>query len=529
MMAKDSKLFNIGDKLIVNVHIKAVGVVSALTFNDSILGITTDRYISREFRISTDDIFYSEWLNLNPENLLAESGKIEDGVSGILTDHEIIIQVRYTRLGVDTTGAVEFVNINFNGTFSEYEFKNPTVDNSIFKNVIGENETRSFELNIFKKLYFRGIVPQYITRGENQDNKEDKDYISLSRAISKFFAMFIKFFKGYEKFDTNIELLREYLRQMGMYFDESNITLEELQYLANNFYDEIRKRGTNMIFKYKGDFLTNNSIVPVDGEFIRLLRNKKNDELLYDNIPMKSIGWNMMNSSPMYRGTPDGGNFNKTKNDIKEFSLSKFQTFTSDAYKVDANIDYEISFQFKVDNGTNIDMINFGVEGYDTLNNKLSDSFVTPNGASITNNFIVEPLSKFVNETWYTVRGIIHAYSTANVEEIYTNIGMGNNLYFNNKFVKYIRPKIILQTSGSAVVDVKDYKIKPLIFGSNILPLKNGKEVSNSMGFIQAPKIFYMYVKNNNNSLSEVEITDIIEKYLLPYNMNNMFVFINNY
>ena len=65
--------------------------------------------------------------------------------------------------------------------------------------------------------------------------------------------------------------------------------------------------------------------------------------------------------------------------------------------------------------------------------------------------------------------------------------------------------------------------------GTNILPLKNGEENSHSLGFIQSSRIFYSYVRNNNNSQSKDEITDIIEKYLLPYNVTDIFVFMSNY
>lgn len=64
--------------------------------------------------------------------------------------------------------------------------------------------------------------------------------------------MFIRFFKRFEDFRTDFDLMREQVRQYGIYFDESNITLAELQYLAQHLYDQIRQRGTEMIFKRKG-------------------------------------------------------------------------------------------------------------------------------------------------------------------------------------------------------------------------------------------------------------------------------------
>ena len=110
-----------------------------------------------------------------------------------------------------------------------------------------------------------------------------------------------------------------------------------------------------------------------------------------------------------------------------------------------------------------------------------------------------------------------------------TNIGFGTNLDFNNSFVKYILPKIQISSTEKTEVAIWDYKIRPLVRGTNILPLKDGTINSHSLGFIQSSRIFYAYVRNNNNSQSQDEITDIIEKYLLPFNVTDIFVFMSNY
>ena len=55
---------------------------------------------------------------------------------------------------------------------------------------------------------------------------------------------------------------------------------------------------------------------------------------------------------------------------------------------------------------------------------------------------------------------------------------------------------------------------------------RNGNPAnSHSLGFVQARDFMYTYARNNNNSLSQEEITDIIEKYLYPYGKTDMFVF----
>lgn len=556
---KDNFLNNIGDILIVKINSEISGKVIFTGYDETIIGETNDRTLNREFRISVNDIFWTDWLPLNDENLSSRYYESE---------YLLQIEIRYTRTGVDNTGVIEFQDIQLIGSVDElyYNEKIPTILSSIFSNIINRKELKQVENNLFKKLYHRGILPNYIIRGENIDETEDKDFIALFSSISKFFGMLISFFKRFENLRNDFDLIREYLRQYGIYFDESNTTLEDLQYLAQHFYDEIRKRGTEMIFKRKGESLLNEKIVPVDGEFLRLLRNKESDELVYENIPLERIGWCLGNSSPLYKGTSNSNNLNKTREDTEDFqkisnyvisnignSLVSFgdleskkvlnfscqdgicglgrysieQDVSDKVYTIDSKLDYEITFAFKKVSGANNSKILFGVEGFDSMKNKLTDAFISSDGNSVSEIFIEEKLTNFRNDSWYFVRGIIHSYSSI-ILESKTNIGFGTNLYFNNPFVKYILPKIqLISDNNISEINIWNYKIRPLIRGTNILSLKNGSINSHSLGFIQSSNIFYTYVRNNNNSQSESEITNIIEKYLYPFNVTNIFVMLH--
>lgn len=561
---KDNILNAIGDVLLIDVKPQITGRVHLTDFSDVVEGVTATRTVEKEFRVSPDGVFWNDWQELNAANLSS---------SEYIVDSSLTIQLRYTRTGSDSTGVIEFKSIDFMGSREAIQFVAPTISSSIFANIIGTPEMKALEENIFKKLYYRGIVPNYIPRAENSDEKEDKDYIYLFFSVARFYSMFIRFFKRFENFQDDFDLMREQVRQYGIYFDEANITLEELQYLAQNLYDQIRQRGTEMIFKRKGYLLPNGETLQIDGEFIRLLRSKVSDELLYENIPLNQVGWCLGQSSPMYRGTSQGYYLNKTLEnssdfqDLDNFLINKNNerstasiVETEDGKKVlsfnilndskigignlkdnaeipdkyfvvvDSKLDYEITFAIKILDGVNSkNTITFGVDGYDVLKNKLSDAFITPNGDKVTDVFFEISEAKFKNEVWYFVRGILFSYSSSNLEESLTNIGFGNNLYFNNSFVKYIIPKIIINGLYETEIQIWDYKIRPLIRGTNILPLKNGTENSHSLGFIQSSRIFYAYARNNNNSQSQDEITDIIEKYLLPYNVTDIFVFMSNY
>lgn len=554
----DNKIYNIGDTLIITVKPKQKGTATITSFEDSFIGLAEQKKIRREYRIVEDDMFYSDWVELS-----------NGSISGKKLKQNNYIQVRYTRYGTDLSGYIEFQNITFQGDFNPEIINSPILDNSIFSDIAWSEETELLAKNLFKKLYYRGILPMYILRGDNQDVNEDSDFISLFYSVAKYFAIIIRFFKRFENFYNDEELMLEWLRQNEIQFDESTTSLTQLQFLARHLYDEIRKRGTTMVFKRQGD-VVNGKEIEIDGELIRLIRSKRSDELLYENIPFKKLGWCVGNSSPLYRGTAFSEKLNKTKESGEDFEdIDNFQTFfnrnsalsiiqadnakkvlfckttgnsacglgridesveiSDRIYTADPNLDYEITFMFNPQLTGNGAKINFGVEAFDVMKNKLDNAFITPNGEKVTEMFMDGiPMSNFRENQWYFVRGIIHAYSSSFVENVKLNCGFGNNLTFDNKFIKYILPKIYLSSQNSSQMFLWNYKIRPLIRGTNILPLKSGFENSHSLGFIQCPQIFYAYFRNNNNSQSKSEITDIIERYLLPFNVTDILQFIDS-
>ncbi len=550
---KDNILKTVGDTLIIRINPIISGKITFNGFVEELLGITETRFVLRDFRISTDGIFWSEWRVLNNSNLLASGSHV--------TDSSVFIEIKYTRAGTETSGEIEFKSIDFTGNREEIEFIAPTIMSSVFSNIIGSEELRKLEQNIFKKMYYNGVIPRYITRAENDDKNEDSDFIDLWFTVSRFYSMFIQFFKRFEDMSEDFDLLRENVRQVGLYFDESNVTIEELKYLSKNYHDEIRKRGTVMIFKRKEEVLRDGTQVPVDGELIRLLRSKPSDELLYENIPLKRTGWCLGNSSPLFRGTADSKSLNKVHelNSLQMFksgngsysvkvvdneSVMSLRTngigtsgfgrlldeSVTNLFTSDSSLDYEVSFAFKVVSGKTSELkLSLEIEGFDVLKNKLNDSFITLDGNSVTDLVFDKNLINVKNGIWYFVRGVIHAYSTAFTENVLTNLGTGNNLCFNNSFVKFILPKIKVSNNTSCEVYVKDYSIKPLVRGANILPLKNGTEDSFSTGFIQSSRIAHTYARNNNNNQSLSDVSYIIEKYLYPFGGIDIFTFMSNY
>lgn len=556
----ENLLANLGDTIIINVNSIVTGKITLTSFESTFVGPDSPSNVLKTFRISLDGIFWSEWKELTNENLLNIQHIVEN---------EFNVQIKCVRNIPASAGDIVFKNFHFLGLFEVVDFSMPTIEKSMFAGIINTPEFLELEKNIFKKLYFRGIVPEYIKRAENRSYSEDEDYIELTKSIARFFTMIFIFFKRWEKFPENPDMLREQLNSYGINFDESNITFEQLKYLCENIYGDIEKRGTSGIFDRKGKVLPNLEEMPVDGELVRLLKSTEADELIYEIVPNNKVGWCLGQCSPLYKGTCESKALNKTRENTPGFqNLNNFVTcgnvrisdydskngvlkalnngvyfsglgrvsdkedVSNKLYPADANLDYEITFTMKLDvieegQGEKSEVW-FGVEGFNINKVKFGDAFSEINGFNSTEYFFKLPAEKFSDKFWYKVRGIIHAYNSEN-SFMKTNIGYGSDLVFNNPFTKYILPKIQIHDNGSYELNIYDYKIRPLVRGENIIRLKNGKETARSLGFIECSPLSYTYARSNNNNQSVDTIIDIIEKYLYNYNTLDLFTILSNF
>ena len=463
---QDNTLTVPGDTLEFFVNALVYGELSIQGFTDSITGVDADHGVLREFRVTTDGIFYTDWAELTAENLSAQNYK---------SDALLQIQIRYTRVGEEGGDVMSFESLIFTGAWISVEFVAPTLMASAFASLLGTELQKKTENNLFKKLYFRGIVPQYITRADNVSYDEDRDFIALFSTMARFFALLIVFFKRFENFRNDEQLLREQVRGFGIFFDEGNITLEELQYLAQNYYSQIQQRGTRMIMSRKGDVLPNGKTAAVDGELIRLLHSNAYNELLIGTVADYKMGWCVRNASPLYRGTCRTRNLNKTPENTEDFQLlSHFPIINSgstvtiqstdnkkvlrlqmsggsaksgigrdqDSFDItpylitaDPGISYEVTFAFRIVSGTRSNInLEFGIEGFDDNKQKLQDAFISIDGGFPTDEggFINQGCQIWKSGIWYFVRGIIHSYGTNPINGTTTNMGVGRDLIFNN-------------------------------------------------------------------------------------------------
>lgn len=551
----DNELLNIGDEIVVNVNIQASGIVTFTNFVENITGITAQRYVEKYYRATINDVLWDDWKELNLNNLSSKSYH--------LFDNFIHIQVRYVRAGSDSTGVITFNDITFSGNWQSSIFQAPTLSNSIFASLIGTQDLLLTERNLFKKLYFRGIVPKYIDRGENRNYDEDEDYIALTSAIAKFFAIILCYGKRFENIYNDEELLLEYVKQWGLNVNDGNVVLEDLQNIISNYYNQIHDRGTEMIFKPKGWILPDGSSVKVDGEFLRLFRNGVSDELLYENIERSRIGLCIGNSSPLYRGTGNSKQLNKIYQNEKYipwnyygitfsgasgipyedelifniddagggvFTFNDLSAVDFDKILVcDHNLDYEITFEIRKVQVGNLEMT-AKIFGYDVNKLILNDAFCKTDESSIENTFTAnKPLNDFEDGVWYKIRFIVRSYQSVSIVESNDDVNI-INLKFNNGNTKYFVPQIEISGDQGNNVNLKNINIRPLVRGKNILPSKNdGRVDAFSLGFIQSSDIFHTYARSNNNNIRQRELLEIVEKYLYPFNSVNVFTVISQY
>lgn len=539
--------------------------------------ISSESSVDIFFRTLSNGVMLSEWVKVGHQTTAIQQHTFQYSI-----EKGQVLQVKFERSDNEVQGAIEFVRFYVEGTCTLVGRETPTIDASMFAGVNSDPTITALENNLFKKLYFRGIVPNYIKRGENLSMAEDRDYVTLFSSIARFFAMIIKFFKRWENINNDEEMLKELLHNYGIQFNESNITLEELQRLTQNVYNEFAKRGTKEMILLKGDLRPDGTEVTEDGELIRLIRADETTELLIEDLPKTEMGWCLGKSSPIYTGVPNScydlikmGVKSKLFASLAEFKsnflwygspvlgtgrtgltgytirlndgcgIGRISTDTQaddSMIPVDTRMDYELVVGIRVKQSGVDGKIWAYVEGFNSDKIKLPDSFAVPDRSSVImyarpgsedivcGNFFESegdkncPTSYFKTNVDYYIKFIIKSYSTQGSDNYALNIGLGNELMFNNAFLRYIVPTIAVE---SASVEIFDIHLRPLVRGTNINP-KVGESINNcfSLGFLQTSKFFHTYLRNRNGAMSENDVKDFIDRYMMPYSGANLITFI---
>ena len=246
----------IGDVFIVKSNTPLMGVTTVSGYTDELLGVTGTRFFTKEFKYSTNGITYSDWLELT-DVILQNTFIAETDIFGI--------QYRYIRAGTDNTGILTFISISLLGNIEEVQ--NPKIFTDLYFNKFfnyNDSSVLNWALNVLDKLYKRGIIAEYMDRGE-VTNEEDDDYLALFGALTHFFAILVRYAREFRDFTLNDSLLLEYLTQKNIFLC-GDMSLSDLQDMLSNLYLNFLERGTNVITKATGvDGRT------FDGELLRLL------------------------------------------------------------------------------------------------------------------------------------------------------------------------------------------------------------------------------------------------------------------
>lgn len=531
MAIVENRATEIGDVIYIKADVPIIGLLSLLDFADDTTGENAVKSFTKMFRHSVDGINFSEWIDLTTINV----SDIE-----VTVNDTFYIEYRYERIGSSSSGELSFNSIDLTGGFSEPSC-GPNYDNSIFNEffLCTDLEVLSWCVNVAEKLYKKGIVPEYIIRGESGDISDDRDYVDFWRSVACFFAIIVVYARQFERFGTNRRLLLKYLEAWGVFFCNETTT-EDLIYIKENYYDEIRQRGTPQIFRKKDE------VKQVDGELLRTICFREGDEFIFHANKSAGVGWFIDMASPLYRGA-NRLSFNKSYEDSEGIiDISKYplvnDSFVSQvtdgglgldviqinnvpigetagigptvppdftkAIVVEPGLNYEISFQVKQSDITKCHLT-FGVSAYDINNNFIGIFNIDSLSISGDSDFFTtKPLN--INNQYYLIRGILYKGSELPNSKISDRlgIGFGQHLRFNTTVAKII-PRIVVENTVSGVisgaVSIFNIKIRPA-------------STSYGKGFVQVPNFIDIWLKNNNANLTPEKLEEIMRRYLLPYN-----------
>lgn len=517
----------IGDVFIVKANAPIIGVQYISGYTDDVLNETVDRYFDREFRYSINGITYTDWIELTDANLQNE----------FINETDIFdIQYRYTRAGTDDTGFLTFNSISLLGVI--VEVANPKIFTDLYFNKFfnyNDDSVLRWALNVLDKLYNRGIVANYVERGEITD-EDDDDFLAFFGAITHFFAIIVRYAREFKDFTLNDVLLLEYLKQKNVFLCD-DIDLAGLQNILSNLYNNFLERGTNQIVKTAGE-----DGKVVDGELLRLICKKDTDEFLFGLIEREKTIWNINNNSPLYKGTKGSINLIKayeSEQDVQDltnyplledFYITKYTDDTKDVIRVlnvagtkvsgigdaenqskliliDPRMNYEVTFYVK--QAILGDYLHLKVNVYDEDFVLLTDCPISAINGSQTN-LAIDKESLNRDDIYYFIRLLLFSQITECDPKYVLDIGFGNHLIINNPDAKYMSIEL-----GSSIVSggsydgnndlmIWDFKVSPAI-----------ENYANS--FVMIPNIISSFMENNSEFTNQ-NIENKIKKFLLPYN-----------
>lgn len=395
---------------------------------------------------------------------------------------------------------------------------------TVFKRFFEENDPAVMEWaeNVLEKVSSPGILPTFI-------KKDGEDFKAYWETVCHIFALVVLYAKQYNEIDTNKILFELFIENRGLVTDEVD-TLEQMQYLFDNYVKEYRKRGTIDIVNKEGTIL---------GELLRFIRYKTEEEFIFALLMARDTGWTMGYSSPTWNRTDTVLNVTKgyetteSITDLNAYPLvnptgvvvvsdidndgNPIQAMTfvgnslvgissaedkSKLLPVSENMTYQISFKAKT-SSVNNQNLKFGVEVYgkgkqvmtckESYGEAESISFVSNDGA----------LSLPFAGVYYECRGILSRKDRAYASPVALNFPNGRGLQMKEG-TSYLSLSLTQDRSqASSSVYIYDIKIKPIF-----LPFYQGH--------LGEKDVIAAYYKNNS-LVSNEGVKDFMETYLVAY------------
>lgn len=564
----------IGDVIIIKTDAPIIGIIALTNFLDDTVNESSSKYFYKTFRYSVDGVNWSDFAELNISN-------IKNVI--INPTNTLYLEYYYKRLGPSTSGDLEFNSVTIEGEFQNL-ICGQTYQQSMFATYLGSCNnlcSLAWSINVLEKLYKKGLLPKYLERGQTESYWDDQDFVDFWRAITHYFALFVCLARYFQKFYTDPILLLEYLRQKGMFIC-SDDTYGDLIYLMGHFYDEIRQRGTIQVVKEKGNDIGASTIKQVDGEYLRLICYDENDEFIFNLNSLQGIGWNLGNSSPLYKGLDRKLNLNKFyfdsltgDEDLTDYPLinpnlvsivddgddkvieidtpdpgdvAGFGATDNGGYiKISPYLSYELRFYVKVTDGSPISV---GMKFFDKDNNQITGLTI----ASFANSVTFINATQLERDTWTYVRCILFSsqqfvnYNSTIKYKKGTYAKYSGNWYISKRSAVGIVPSntnywrlisndeiaSLMTTNikvGSTLKSKSNaVKVIPYIVSDNISNISDVvrlKDISfqllntpYSKGFIQSPNFLEIYNSNHNLDFKSVDINLAALKYLFPYNIH---------
>lgn len=505
-----------GDILQIKPEVPIVGLISLYNFVDTTVGESETDYYSKEFRYSVNGgITFSSWLSLSTINISNVDIKKQD---------QFVIEYRYTHIGGSPSVNLEFDDILVSSDIEDLDY--PIYGTTFFKDffVVNDINVYGWALNVLEKLYLYGILPKYMTRGEQSDNVlEDQDFLSFWNSLTHYFAIIVYYARQFRDITQHPNIVELFLQNRGV--EAGNLEVSQLVELFNDYMQQFTDRGTNQIVE----------IGTVNGEFLRMIEFVFPEEFILAQLQNFEIGWCVGKSSPCWNNTENIVNIIKgyeytdgvmdlskyplvnsakvsivgTDMSIQNVANANFAgvDFDSDNAKkivVNKNLDYEISFFCKLDVANT--PLTFGVRSYDANGNEIS-LLNAVNGVA-SNTFFSAQVLKVVGH-YYWVRGIIYNQNKTN-DSGAVFVPNGHHLRFNSATaVKYIVPTILLDNSSTSVYP-NGFKLNSIV----VRPLK----VPFTRGQLGIKNVVLSYLVNNNKIYSTDKMESLMKSQLLPAN-----------